>query len=558
MRRLVRRQGRTDGPGAMGKLVCPCRSVLAHGQADACPWHPFRSTRARHFSVDGALVGFQLAVVCLILVSGTSYAGERIDPNNPPNGLFSDEWHEVYLLGGKVGYGHSTMSREGDRVRTFAIMFTKLERAGIKLEITTTQRTLESLDGQPLEFETIMEMGKQPTRMKGKISEGKVSIVTSQFGMEQTRSFDFVPGSLMTWGTYRETLLRGFERGTEYSLSTYVPDMRLDAPIIARFLVGQEEEYTHRGHKRRGRKVVSTLQAPQGEIDTLSWVDANGSAAKTVVNMMGLTMEIFLVDQETAMADFVPPEFFISTAIPSNRTINAKTANRISYRLSLTKGSKPMPEIPRTGMQSVVKRDDRSVELLILRQDHKAIAGAAPSITASVGNEYLSGNVIMNIDDPALIKLAERAAGNAREPIELATKLREFVTDYIDDKSLGIAFATASEVCRAKEGDCTEHAVLLAALGRIKGLPSRVATGIAYVTSFAGKRDIFGFHMWTQFWIGDRWVDFDAALRESQCSPTRIAFSVSSLKDAGLADIAFALMDVIGRIDVEVLEIDGK
>ena len=41
--------------------------------------------------------------------------------------------------------------------------------------------------------------------------------------------------------------------------------------------------------------------------------------------------------------------------------------------------------------------------------------------------------------------------------------------------------ATAAEVARSREGDCTEHAVLLAALARARGIPARVAMGLVYV-----------------------------------------------------------------------------
>ena len=114
---------------------------------------------------------------------------------------------------------------------------------------------------------------------------------------------------------------------------------------------------------------------------------------------------------------------------------------------------------------------------------------------------------------------------------------------------------TASEVCRRREGDCSEHGVLLAALGRLNGLPSRVVVGLAYVSSFGAKRDIFGYHLWTQFHINGRWVDYDAALNEATCSPTRIAFATSSLKNAGLADLSLPLLSKIGSIDIDIVEV---
>ena len=172
--------------------------------------------------------------------------------------------------------------------------------------------------------------------------------------------------------------------------------------------------------------------------------------------------------------------------------------------------------------------------------------------------EYLEGNLMINTADPKLIELAKQAGGGEKEPFALADKLRRFVTDYVENKSLNIGFATASEVARTKEGDCSEHGVLLAALGRLNGLPSRVVVGLAYVPIFGNQDDIFGYHLWTQFFIDGRWIDVDAALRETDCSPARIAFAVSSLKNAGLADLSLPLLTKLGAIDIEILEVESK
>ena len=43
---------------------------------------------------------------------------------------------------------------------------------------------------------------------------------------------------------------------------------------------------------------------------------------------------------------------------------------------------------------------------------------------------------------------------------EIAKKLTRFVYGYVSAKNYGVGFATASEVARNKEGDCSEHPVL--------------------------------------------------------------------------------------------------
>lgn len=271
-------------------------------------------------------------------------------------------------------------------------------------------------------------------------------------------------------------------------------------------------------------------------------------------------MEMIATDQKTALEDFIPPEMFMTTTIKANRELHPKSAKRIRYKIRPKKFTQKLADelkdMPVGGMQTITVKDDGSVIITLTRHEHSKHHNHPANNKHIDTSEYLGSNLMMNTNDPELIKLATRAVKNEKNPYTLADKLRRFVTDYVKTKSLNIGFGSASEVCRTREGDCSEHGVLLAALGRIHGLPSRVAVGLAYVPIFGGERDIFGYHMWTQFYIDGRWVDFDAALRESNCSPTRIAFATSSLKNVGLADISLPLISKIGAIDIDILDVE--
>ena len=84
-------------------------------------------------------------------------------------------------------------------------------------------------------------------------------------------------------------------------------------------------------------------------------------------------------------------------------------------------------------------------------------------------------------------------------PWQMAVKFEQFVHNYINRKDFSQAFASAVEVADTREGDCTEHAVLLAALCRARGIPARTAIGLVYVPHDQG----FGYHMWTEVYINN-------------------------------------------------------
>ncbi len=495
--------------------------------------------------------------LCIGVLGAGPVPAAPFDVENPPQGRFSDEWLDLHLMGGKVGYAHSTMSRNGDVITTAMDMHMRMGRVDQPIKVDITQSTEEYLSGKPIRFSTRTHAAAIAMQVAGTVKDGRVTIVTSQYGMDQTQSFDFAPESIMAWGLYRESIRRGFTPGTEYTLKTYAPDIRLDGPVPVKISVGQWETFEHHG-TQRGQKLLSTMDAPIGKLDVTTWVDADGVPLKMVVPAPGMgDMSLYATNQASALAEFVPPEMFMTSTVKAERTLDYKNIAKIKFAMRPREKGAELGAVPQTGMQSVRSGKDGVSTILVHRQDHHKPEGAVKETDADMA-EYLSANLMINTKDPKLIELAHQAAGGEKDPYKLADKLRRFVTEYITEKNLTVAFATASEVCRTKEGDCSEHGILLAALGRINGLPSRVVAGIAYVPLFGNQQDIFGYHMWTEFYIDHRWINVDAALRETRCNPARIAMATSSLKNAGMADLSLPLLKKIGAIDLEVLEIDGK
>lgn len=478
-----------------------------------------------------------------------------INPDNPPQGRFSDEWSEIYFGGNKVGYAHATMSRDGEVVQTTTSFNMRLGRDDQPVKIAVSQFNTETVAGGPIAFGSEMDMSVMKSATKGTVKDGKVTIVTSQYGMDQTQTFDFPKDAMLNgWGIYRESLKRGFKPGTTYTTATYSPELRLDGSVLATTTIGDWEDFSHRGKTMKGQRVAVSLQAPSGIFEMISWIDADGIPLKAKVPVAGLgDIEMLTVNEATALAEFAPPEFFNTTVIPAKRKIDRAKVNTIKYRITAKNPEVKIGDLPNTEMQKVSSKTDQAIELQVARTPHKPQGSAAPTPAPA---EYLESNLMINTGDEKLIALAKEAAGSEKDPFQLADKLRRFVTEYVTTKSLNIGFATASEVARTREGDCSEHGVLLAALGRINGIPSRVAVGLAYVPVFGRQDDIFGYHMWTQFYIDGRWIDVDAALRETDVSPARLTFAVSSLKNAGLADLSMPLLGLIGAIDIDIVSVE--
>src|SRR5262245_8093909 len=115
-----------------------------------------------------------------------------------------------------------------------------------------------------------------------------------------------------------------------------------------------------------------------------------------------------------------------------------------------------------------------------------------------------------------VIDYDERSVQNVVEAVRVERggtpdidQLVAFVAAYIYDKNLRRPFDVASVVARRREGDCTEHAVLLTALLRAFGHRSRVVSGLLLVQDDAQVR-AFG-HAWSEVDDDGSWRVADAA-----------------------------------------------
>jgi hypothetical protein len=103
-------------------------------------------------------------------------------------------------------------------------------------------------------------------------------------------------------------------------------------------------------------------------------------------------------------------------------------------------------------------------------------------------------------------------------------------------------------VCKNREGDCTEHAVLMAAMCRAAGIPSRVAMGLVYMTG------IFGGHAWTEVWIEGRWYGLDATIAAGQLDPLHLTLGRMAMEEGTHGGEFAAFADVMGGLEIDVRE----
>jgi hypothetical protein len=156
-------------------------------------------------------------------------------------------------------------------------------------------------------------------------------------------------------------------------------------------------------------------------------------------------------------------------------------------------------------------------------------AGCAPDESAISDSERagtLRPTPWLNFGYPSLAGRVRRVVSGSKTPEVIMRRLTGYVRDHMSVEQIDmLGYGSAFEAFQSRRGDCTEYAVLLAAMGRAAGVPTRVISGLVYARSFEGERYVFVPHAWVHAWTGDSWQSFDAAL--GSFDSTHLAFAAS-------------------------------
>ncbi len=146
-----------------------------------------------------------------------------------------------------------------------------------------------------------------------------------------------------------------------------------------------------------------------------------------------------------------------------------------------------------------------------------------------------------------------RAVGESdRSERELALQLTETVHNLVSMRNHTFGYSRASQVVRNAEGDCTEQAVLLAALLRAKKIPARLAIGMVYKP---GQQPQMIYHMWTLAYVDDHWLSLDATTGEI-ASADRITFATTHLGDGNEFITMTPIIAALGNLEIEIVDSD--
>jgi hypothetical protein len=443
--------------------------------------------------------------------------------------LAGEAWMGVYYQDQKVGYTRESISADGEG-------FEFSEESLLRLTVLNAPQTVRTrVSGHATRDYALRDVQFELSSGVGNLSASgvvqgpalRLTLRTGKEASEQTLPLSepvYLPSTLRA-SIGGETL----QPGTQLAALVFDP-MTLKNERMHVTVEGEETV----PHSRTGTRAWRVREEFHG-LQTTAWIDHTGGVLREE-GPMGFTLVRETADQALhggwtttgAALDLVA-----SAAVPVAQPID-DPRHRRTLRLRLS-------GIALDGVPSDDEQRRDGAVVTIVRPDVASLESYALPYHAGHATE-LAPTAFLQSDHPRIRALARQILGDERDARRAAVLLNDWVYAHLR-KVPTISIPNALQVLDMGEGDCNEHATLLAALGRAAGLPTRVVAGAVYLDG------AFFYHAWCEVWLG-RWVPIDPALHQFPADATHIKFVTGDL------DEQMAMLGIIGRLGIEVVADD--
>lgn len=417
-------------------------------------------------------------------------------------------WMTVLLDGRKIGYVHIEYQRNGDTVTTTQTLSINLHKNGKDLPLGDMTRSVESGSGQPLAFAARTTLSAMDSTISGQRQpDGRFLVTTMVGGVSRQQSMDWPTGALLSEGQRLAFARAAPYTGQQYELSMFDP-ATLQVAHASMQVIGAEQ-VTLPGAIATLNHQRQVIRSPRGAQTVDLWLDEHGRTRKGVLSVMGREMEMLACDRNCAMAPDQNVDMLRTAMVGSPTPLTVPMRGTLlRYRIRVPESSPP----------PVITTDEQHVLNLGHGEWLVEIGGSGTDRETPPQPEDSLPNAWLQSDAPTIRRIATQVVAGAPDDLQKMERLRRFVSGYITPHGLDVGYASAMEVVSHPQGDCTEYAVLLAALARAEDIPTRVVSGMVYSDRYDGRSQVFVPHAWVQAWIGGRWQSYDAALRHFDSS----------------------------------------
>lgn len=461
-----------------------------------------------------------------VLLGSWAYAQESIGAPKPTTGtLIYENWMSASFDGVRAGYVYDSVAElDGPEF--------KFHRASRKLALTVRRfgdlavveaetGTDELPDGKVIGTFMRQQISKRSVSTVRGVVKGNQLHTTAEGQLKFDKYIPWDPTVIGTWGELQLVGQKKPTPGSSIDYLMYEPTVNAIVKIQAK---AESYETVELGNQKFNLLRVVAQPMPIAGVElpgSTFWYDAKYSLIKSETIMPGLGRLVLVrTSREDATKPCSGPDLGWRQSISLKQGVAAPHDQaKITFRIKLN-DKNPGEVFARDDRQSVRVVDPTTIELTIkaLREPPAAATAGTPGPSA----EFSESNYFVTSDDPQVRRHAVAAIGSEQDPWKKALLIERWVNTNMKAMNFTEAMAPASEVARSLSGDCTEFSMLLAAMCRAVGVPSRTALGLVYVDARDGRPPMLAMHMWTEVWVSGQWIGLDATLGRGNIGPAHV------------------------------------
>lgn len=385
------------------------------------------------------------------------------------------------------GQGGTTLSR---------ITKLSVQRGATRNDMTTETVVKLAPDGVPQSYRYTRTDKSGTLVTEGRIVGEQLELITTQNGAKVKNSVAVPAGSTFALALEHETRTH-LKDGLALDRNVVLEEM--GAPVPMKVTVKK---------KGAGFLISSTF----ANLTTDEEVDAGGRtvvARTPAVGIVAYPIGRAPADLGSGTADLLALSTWVTKDVGT-------PASRVLYRVTTTDAANFA--VPEDDRQRVKKRSATTIDIEV-----KAGPSSKAALDDARRKKALAATPYEAIDDPRIKRTAAEVTKGAKDKREEVARLVRFVFEHVEAKGLDRGYAPAVATLESKAGDCTEHSVLLSALLRARGLPTRLVDGVVVDTTRAG------YHEWVEVWLeGEGFVAADPTFGVFPAGPERLKLAEGS------------------------------
>jgi hypothetical protein len=503
----------------------------------------------RHHLALFALVGLGWLTVAAVSAQPTQLPVVTPKSQDP---VTTESWYVTYVGNARTSYEREKITEFTQRGQSeFLIEHEEhmaVKRLGkeIKLDLLLTVR--EAWDGSLLAYDLKIENPPhQAATSQGRINRGQFQLQTQLAGRVSNRNIEIPSNVVSSLYVNRWINSHPMKSGETKDFQIF----KFESQTIDRVKIscmGKQIIKLHGGIEQQLNCLRLTYDSTPNR-RLVYYVHEHGDILKIEDDNIGGNSISYKVPREIALQELSGAELDLTISsmyTPEKPIPDAHQSRLITYRISHPELLVSWHVSP-SANQELSQIDPHTIEIKasLIKLPHNAMPDTEKK-------DCLNPSMLLQIDDPQVVRLAQLSSGQSNGPARIATEMEAYLAKRILKDELSSNMLSAAEVAKTMKGDCTEHAVLLCAMLRARKIPARIAIGLVYVENL----NAFVGHMWTEVWLSGQWYGLDATQGRAGISAGYLKIADSELsEDAPIpTSLLTPLMNVPRNLRIQVIQ----